>query len=77
MRNTIDEKTIEEYNKKIQELVSLINGDVTHYLLQGVNYFTVTCGNWEIKYDKFKYSIIEELNKGGNKNGKNNSRNFG
>lgn len=62
MSNTIDEKTIEEYNKKIQELVNLINGDVTHYLLQGVDYFTVTCGNWEINYNSLNTESSKNVN---------------
>lgn len=37
----------------LNQLVNLINGEIAHYMSQGVNYFSVDCGPWLIHYDKY------------------------
>lgn len=38
----------------LNQLMNLINGDVSHYLSQGADYFSVDFGPWHIQYDKAK-----------------------
>lgn len=38
----------------LNQLVSLINGKINHYMSQGVDYFSVDCGPWNITYDNTK-----------------------
>lgn len=38
----------------LNQLAAIINGDVSHYMAQSVDYFSVDCGPWHIKYDNTK-----------------------
>lgn len=45
----------------LNQLVSLINGEISHYMSQGIDCFSVDCGSWHIQYDKTKGGVNESV----------------
>lgn len=45
---------LNEDDEWLSQLVSLITGEVAHYMSQGMDYLWVDCGPWHILYDKTK-----------------------
>lgn len=52
--NHLNGAKVREDEDWLSELVSLINGEIAHYMSQDADCFSVDCGPWHIQYDKAK-----------------------